>query len=131
MMKSKEQLAELKPQSSNSMPAGYSPTSERSKKLSTSEWLAEQKPRIDGLPHTAPAYDDLAKPQSVPAPQACVEMGNKCKCYTDQATPIEVPDDMCKNIVKNGIYLPHLKHEPTQDELKRRYDSERVRSETS
>nr|WP_315168312.1 zonular occludens toxin domain-containing protein [uncultured Deefgea sp.] len=114
------------------MPPGYqSGNSNRIKKLTTSEWVEEQQPRIPGMPHTAPVYDDLAKPQSVPAPQACVQMADKCKCYTDQATPIEVTDDMCKNIVKNGIYLPHLKREPTQDELKRRYDAERLRPEVS
>lgn len=119
MMKSKDIPNQQKSVSGSAMPSGFSSNPERSKKLTTKEWLADQEPRIQGLPHTAPAYDDLAKAQSVPAPQACVQMAKKCKCYTDQATPIEVTDDMCKNIVANGIYLPHLKtasNEQIQDE---------------
>ncbi len=94
------------------------------------DWMAQQKPRIEGLPHTAPAYDDLTKPQQVPAPQACVVMRDKCKCYTNQATPISTPDDLCRSIVQNGIYLPHLPPaQATQDELQRRYDAQGVQQE--
>lgn len=104
------------------MPAGYklADGNGKNKKLTTEEWLAEQQARIPGLPQTAPAYDDLTKPQQVPAPQACVESATSCKCYTDQATPISMDVDMCKSIVKNGIYLPHISKEPNDDELRRR-----------
>ena len=90
------------------MPAGFTSSTEKSKKMTKEEWLAAQVARIDGLPQTAPVYDDLARPQQVPSPQACVVMGDKCKCYTNQSTPISMPDDLCRNIVSNGIYLPHL-----------------------
>lgn len=72
------------------------------------DWFKDQVPRVAGLPHTAPVYDGLTKPHDVPAPQACVKMGDKCKCYTDQATPINMSDDICNNIVEHGIYLAYL-----------------------
>ncbi|WP_148714029.1 zonular occludens toxin domain-containing protein [Chitinolyticbacter meiyuanensis] len=89
------------------MPAGYTPQQTAMAKPELS-WIEKQQPRLDGLPHTAPAYDDLAKPQQIPAPQACVTIGDRCKCYTNQATPIQMDDDLCRNIVANGIFLPHL-----------------------
>jgi hypothetical protein len=91
-------------------------------------WLQAQQPRIQGLPHTAPAYDDLAKPQQLPDPRACVLMGESCRCFTNQATPIDTPDDMCRQIVKNGIFLPHLPQSGAitseQEQLKRQYDAQ-------
>lgn len=96
--------------------AGYNPQSvvhaETKHELS---WIESQQPRLSGLPQTAPAYDDLTKPQQVPAPQACVVIGDRCKCYTNQATPIEMDDALCRNIVANGIFLPHL--QPQQQAL--------------
>lgn len=114
--------------------AGQLPNASAPASLTTSQvqpkltWLEEQTPRIDGLPHTAPVYDELTKAQQVPDPRACVQMGKTCKCYTNQATPINTPDDMCRQIVKNGIFLPHLPpsgaNTSDQEALKRQYDAQ-------
>lgn len=69
------------------------------------DWYAAQVPRVQGLPHTAPAYDGLTAPQRVPYPAACVESGERCKCYTDQATPLQVPADLCRQLVAGGLFL--------------------------
>lgn len=37
-------------------------------KLSTSEWIAAQRPRVEGLAYTAPVYDDVTKPVRAPYP---------------------------------------------------------------
>lgn len=114
---------------SQSMPRGYQEqTREGRRPKTTAEFLEDNRPRIDGLPHTAPVYDDLAKAQQVPAPQACVVMGKQCKCFTDQATPIQMDPDLCQNIVKNGIFLPHLPKQgmvtTEQQRVKFEYDNQ-------
>lgn len=63
--------------------------------------------RIDGLPHTAPIYDDLNKPIQRPMPNciASIRTGD-CNCFTQQATKMSVPFDLCHSIVKNGFFDP-------------------------
>lgn len=77
----------------------------QSKEYKPSDWS----PRIEGLPHTAKAYDQItADPSDVPLPQACVNMHNVCRCFTDQGTAIlGMPKDMCLNIVNNGYFNPY------------------------
>lgn len=68
------------------------------------DYIASYHPRIEGLPHTAPRYDELTKPTEVPRPAACVSMGARCGCYTQQGTPIQMPDNLCRQIVKHGYF---------------------------
>lgn len=84
--------------------------------LSTEDYVAAYQPRIPDLPHTAPAYDDLTKPKQVPFPAACVSSSTRCKCYTQQATPLQITDAMCRDIAKTGIYLAWL--DPQTGEVK-------------
>lgn len=72
---------------------------------STVEWLAEQKPRIDGLPHTAPVFDRVTEVVRAPAPVACVSSATRCMCYTDQGTRMDTPENLCRQIVKNGYFV--------------------------
>lgn len=69
------------------------------------EYAADYSPRINGLPHTAPVYDDLTKPSRVPVPAACLEMRGKCGCYTQQGTVLPTSVDLCQQIVRNGYFL--------------------------
>jgi zona occludens toxin len=68
------------------------------------EYVAQFQARLEGLPHTAPRYDDLTKPVSVPFPAACISMGERCTCYTQQATVMDVKKPLCLQIVKNGYF---------------------------
>ncbi len=68
-------------------------------------------PRVIGLPHTAPKYDEITKPVRAPIPAACVAVGSegsekglRCKCYTQQGTPMQVQYQMCLDIAKNGFF---------------------------
>lgn len=79
--------------------------------MTTGDYLSSYVPRIDGLPHTAPRYDELAKPAVMPLPAACVQMGPRCDCYTTQATKLIVPESLCRQIVKNG-YFDDTKQSP-------------------
>ena len=68
------------------------------------EYLASYQPRIVGLPHTAPRYDDATKPTIAPFPAACVNMGARCDCFTQQGTKLQTPADLCKQIVAGGFF---------------------------
>lgn len=74
-------------------------------KLTTAEYVAQHQPRVEGLAYTAPVYDDQTKPTEVPYPAACVEMGKRCQCYTQQATKLQVPAQMCREIVAGGFFV--------------------------
>lgn len=71
----------------------------------TSEFIAAYAPRIEGLPHTAPRYDDVTKPTIAPVPAACITMGNRCDCYTQQGTKLQTPANLCKQIVAGGFFM--------------------------
>ena len=82
------------------------------------EWLAVQRPRIVGLPHTAPQYDGLAKVATMPLPTACVSMGARCECFTSQGTKIaNVQETICRDIVANGWFNPY-RHDGAGDASK-------------
>ncbi|HTD06240.1 zonular occludens toxin domain-containing protein [Undibacterium sp.] len=68
------------------------------------QYVYENTPRVDGLPFTAPKYDELTAPTVAPAPVACMSTKSRCSCYTQQATPISMPDNLCREIVKNGYF---------------------------
>lgn len=68
-------------------------------------FIEARTPRVPGLVHTAPAYDELTKPTRVPVPAACVEMRGECRCYTQDGTRMPtVPGDMCRQIVRYGYF---------------------------
>lgn len=95
-------------------PAGASPlasvggsSTQGSKPKTVAEYLAEQTPRVPGLEHTAPMYDGLTQPKVVPVPAACIQWtGKGCKCFTQQGTPYKTSEEICVQIVRNGIFLP-------------------------
>jgi len=68
------------------------------------DYFASYQERIPGLAHTAPRFDEVMKPQTAPTPAACVSMGDKCKCYTNQGTILTTPPDLCKQIVAGGFF---------------------------
>ena len=82
---------------------GASPTEARPA-LSAADYAASYQPRIEGLAYTAPRYDDATKPINVPYPAACISMGSRCECYTQQATKLPVPLALCSAIVKGGFF---------------------------
>lgn len=73
--------------------------------LTVSQYIEGFKPRLDGLPQTAPRYDEITKPTMAPFPSACVQMGPRCDCYTQQGTKLQTPENLCLQIVKNGYFM--------------------------
>lgn len=73
-------------------------------KQSGESWIDQQTPRIEGMPWTAPKYDELRKPVAWPRPQ-CVIFRRQCRCYSQQATLMpDVPTDFCLSVVKHGYF---------------------------
>jgi len=68
------------------------------------------KPEVEGIPWSAPIYrEQYAKANDWPRPAACMHSRRTgCKCYTQQASPIDVPDEMCRQIVTRG-WFDHTK----------------------
>lgn len=97
----KQVTAKASPQSSSAAPAAQNGSVATPQKL---DYFAGYVPRIEGLPHTAPRYDEVTKPTTAPFPAACVNMGNRCGCYSQQGTALDVPPDLCKQIVKRGFF---------------------------
>ncbi|PZP58815.1 MAG: hypothetical protein DI604_33085 [Delftia acidovorans] len=73
--------------------------------LTAAEYVDARVPRIPGFPHSAPAYDAVTQPVEAPYPAACVVMRGECKCYTQQATLLYMPEGLCKHIVERGFFV--------------------------
>ena len=76
-----------------------------SEPLTKAEYVLSRSPRIEGFPHTAPAYDQVTQPTEAPYPAACLIMANKCRCYTQQSTRMAMADEMCRQIVEKGFFV--------------------------
>lgn len=69
------------------------------------EYVAAYDPRVSGLSYTAPAYDAITQPVHAPYPAACLHLAESCKCFTQQGTALDVPRDLCRQIVDKGFFL--------------------------
>lgn len=107
----KGQAAPLKPDAvatttspgqSGNQPNGSSPPEK--KPLTPKEWVEQRRPRVVNMPESAPIYDDIAQPQTFPKLSACMQMGDDCKCYSQQGTKIHVPLVQCMQYVKDGWF---------------------------
>lgn len=67
-------------------------------------------PRVPGVAWSAPAYDGF-EVQDYPRPH-CIISGDqsreriRCRCYTQQVTPLDVDDRMCIVMARHGIWDP-------------------------
>jgi len=75
------------------------------------DWTKAFIPAIQGLPYTAPVYKELAKPVALPVVAGCVATKTRCKCYTQQATVIDMDDELCRLNVKHHPYNPFKQSE--------------------
>jgi zona occludens toxin len=72
-------------------------------------WKELLKPEIEGLPWTAPLYDDIArKPTVVPMLSGCRVRQKDlkdCECYTQQGTVVSgVSWQMCLKVIEGGMF---------------------------
>ena len=69
-------------------------------------WEPEKlKPRIEGMPWSAPIYDHLSRPTDFPRVAACIKSKRTgCKCYTQQGTRLATPLEACEVIIREGAF---------------------------
>ena len=73
---------------------------------STDSFIDRFNPEIPGLPWSAPVYSDVTQAKTWPRPAACIEWTDtkEVLCYTQQGTKIYIPDDMARQIIKEGFF---------------------------
>lgn len=81
---------------------GSKPSGDRP--LTTAEYVARYQPRVEGLAHTAPVYDEVVKPVRAPVPSHTVIWAGKCQAYSQQVTKLDMPQDMCLAIHARGFF---------------------------
>lgn len=69
------------------------------------DYFAQHAPRIAGLAHTAPVYDAVTAPAVAPYPAACIASQTRCSCYTQQATVLEMPETLCRDLATRGFFV--------------------------
>jgi zona occludens toxin len=72
--------------------------------VAVNTWFEDRTERVPGFPHTAPAFDGVTAPVHAPRPAACVQMGKRCDCYTQQATRLPMNAATCLQIVAGGYF---------------------------
>lgn len=92
---------------------GASSSSDPDQGLRRSDFEAWMRPRVPGLPWSAPAYDNL-QVRSVPRLFCIAVDDGRCTCHTEQGTRYEMPADRCRSIAANGIYNPFVGDEQPQ-----------------
>lgn len=88
------------------LPTGELPAMNPELDITTqSGYLKAYTPVIKDIPQSAPIYQEITKPVRVPYAAACMQMGSRCQCYTQQATKMDISQGMCKQIVAGGQFL--------------------------
>lgn len=109
--------AKMAPESPNlkavTQPGAGRPGGKADTPLTAAEYVDQYKPRLNGLAHTAPAYDHLTIPQDVPIPIGCIERPKTgdCTCYDQQGNKYRTTPQVCKTILTDGIFFAWRKEE--------------------
>lgn len=82
--------------------------------IAKAEYFAAAVPRLEGLHHTAPKYDELTKATEAPWPSACMitkgfnpmegKVVDRCGCIDQQGNRYQTTDKICRDIALNGIF---------------------------
>ncbi|WP_395703032.1 zonular occludens toxin domain-containing protein [Aquabacterium sp.] len=73
--------------------------------LTVAQYVELHRPRVEGLAYTAAVYDQVTQPVEAPYPAACVASQTRCKCYSQQGTALETPEDLCRGIAAGGFFI--------------------------
>lgn len=91
--------------SEDKKPLGVDRVVEKRGALAADDLVAEYRPRIEGLQHTAPAYDALTVPVAVPRPAGCIRSAKSCRCYDQRGSVYETTDSLCRQFVNSAPFL--------------------------
>ena len=77
--------------------------------MSVSNYIDQFQPRIPDMPMTAPFYDEVYKAKTFPRPNCITnESRERCTCYSQQATKMNISHYTCLKIVDNGLFDPTI-----------------------
>lgn len=80
-------------------------------------------PTDDHNPLSAPLYASIAPPVIPPAITGCIASARACACYSQQNTPVWLPEPQCRERAAGRYYDPY--YQPTQREQARLETSSR------
>lgn len=63
-------------------------------------------------PLSAPLYAAVAPPPTPPEVQGCISSRSKCTCYSQQQTPVWIPDEQCRVRAAGEYYDPYRQPPP-------------------
>ncbi|RUL66816.1 hypothetical protein EKH79_03120 [Dyella dinghuensis] len=90
---------------SSPAPATASSVSVADAALRQKDYEKWSKPRVPGLPWTAPMFDKL-EVKAQPRLYCIADEDGGCRCETEQGTSYDVPLKTCRSMVANGVYNP-------------------------
>lgn len=85
--------------------AGTSGGAARAPVRTARDWVAEHRPRIEGLAYTAPRYDSITVPSRAPVIVGCWSQGEHGWCISQQGTRLDVPRQVRESFIVHGQFL--------------------------
>ena len=71
---------------------------------------AYYRPRVEGMPETAPIYDGIRAVSRMESVAACIKGSKGCDCYTDFGTKVSIKPETCRDWAENGLpFNPYRK----------------------
>ena len=64
---------------------------------------AYYRPRVEGMPETAPIYDGIRSVNRMESVAACIKGSKGCDCYTDFGTKVSIKPETCRDWAENGL----------------------------
>ena len=64
---------------------------------------AYYRPRVEGMPETAPIYDGIRSVNKMESVAACIKGRKGCDCYTDLGTKVSIKPETCRDWAENGL----------------------------
>ena len=64
---------------------------------------AYYRPRVEGMPETAPIYDGIRSVNRMESVAACIKGRKGCDCYTDFGTKVPIKPETCRDWAENGL----------------------------
>jgi zona occludens toxin len=65
------------------------------------------KPRVEGWPETAPAYDEIRSPKVMPVLAGCMASSDSCNCFTQQGTVVDMSVAQCRQNLQHMRFNPY------------------------
>ena len=64
---------------------------------------AYYRPRVEGMPETAPIYDGIRSVNRMESVAACIKGRKGCDCYTDFGTKVSIKPETCRDWAENSL----------------------------